>query len=274
VSPGLEKPAKPVNRVEKAYEYEEIHDAMYQDPAFPIPDDRELGVPLDDGGVHGALGWKTVTKLYNYITKLSRLDWGLSSSQMAFREKRTCVTQNALQDTYHGARVIDEYWSTPPARTEAMKDIIKGYEGYHDHTGTVASEGYGEMTMNANAKMLYVLANMRALLLDKLKPVGEGALDKAWDLGPHSTFMDIGSGYGKVNFHAKVMCDVRYSLGIECVYSRYQIAENILRNVQVSPLPPLNSLSLTLREHPPEYPGRPHGRCTGVQKTPRKEPRR
>lgn len=53
------------------------------------------------------------------------------------------------------------------------------------------------MTVSANAKMLYVLAHLRSLVLDGLKPPGHGDLDQAWDCGPHSSFVDVGSGYGK-----------------------------------------------------------------------------
>ncbi len=37
-----------------------------------------------------------------------------------------------------------------------------------------------------------------------------------WDLGPHSTFLDIGSGYGKVNLHIRLLTRCRRSAGYEC----------------------------------------------------------
>ena len=45
-----------------------------------------------------------------------------------------------------------------------------------------------------------------------------------WDLGPHSTFLDIGSGYGKVVLHAKLHSGCRAAVGVECVAKRAEIA--------------------------------------------------
>jgi len=215
------------------YDLEVIPEQVFQSPMFPVPDDRELDVPLDDGGVHEC-GWKMINKVYQYIAKQSRLDWGLTSDVGAFRQQRTCRTDNisALQDTWCGSRIIDDYWSTPPERLEMTKSIIDEYETDDSHTGTRGSEGYGEATVSSMAKMFHILRNMRHLVLDKIKPLGHGDLDPLWDCNSHSTFLDIGSGYGKVNFHAKVMCDVRLSVGIECVFSRYRISETILDNLK------------------------------------------
>ena len=99
------QPGKPEKPPEKVYEIEEIPEEVDRTPCFPVPDDRALAVPQDDGGPLGQTGWKTVGKIYGYITRLSRLDWGLTSSVNAFREKRVAATQSGLQDTYHGARV-------------------------------------------------------------------------------------------------------------------------------------------------------------------------
>ena len=45
-----------------------------------------------------------------------------------------------------------------------------------------------------------------------------------WDLGPSSSLLDIGSGYGKVVFHLRLMARMRSTVGVECVQSRHQIA--------------------------------------------------
>jgi hypothetical protein len=46
--------------------------------------------------------------------------------------------------------------------------------------------------------------------------------------GPHSTFLDIGSGYGKVVMHLRLMSRMRRAVGYECVASRDQIAKQAL----------------------------------------------
>mmetsp|Transcript_16210 Transcript_16210/g.54505 ORF Transcript_16210/g.54505 Transcript_16210/m.54505 type:complete len:189 (+) Transcript_16210:1-567(+) len=49
-----------------------------------------------------------------------------------------------------------------------------------------------------------------------------------WNLTQDSTFVDVGSGYGKVVLHAKQLANCRAALGIECVTSRHLIAEQAL----------------------------------------------
>lgn len=46
-----------------------------------------------------------------------------------------------------------------------------------------------------------------------------------------STFIDIGSGYGKVVFHAKISADVSRSVGIEYVPARAQMAVKIQKDL-------------------------------------------
>ena len=45
---------------------------------------------------------------------------------------------------------------------------------------------------------------------------------------PHSTFLDIGSGYGKVVLHLRLMARMRRSVGMEYVKSRDDIAKQAL----------------------------------------------
>ena len=41
--------------------------------------------------------------------------------------------------------------------------------------------------------------------------------------------MDVGSGYGKAVLHAGIEVGVRRAVGIECVISRHEIAEQVRR---------------------------------------------
>jgi precorrin-6B methylase 2 len=51
---------------------------------------------------------------------------------------------------------------------------------------------------------------------------------RMWNLTADSTFVDIGSGYGKVVFHAKLRAHCRHVVGIECVTARHLIGEQAL----------------------------------------------
>eukprot|EP00966_Prymnesium_polylepis_P051549 1192761-Prymnesium_polylepis.1 len=70
-----------------------------------------------------------------------------------------------------------------------------------------------------------MLRHLRELALDRLHETNWGVL---WDLGPHSSFLDIGSGYGKVVLHLRLMARMRLSVGVECVASRDQIAKKAM----------------------------------------------
>lgn len=61
--------------------------------------------------------------------------------------------------------------------------------------GALGSEGYGEATMGSVHRIGMALQHLRQLVLRDLFPDGWGLL---WDLGPWSSFLDVGSGYGKV----------------------------------------------------------------------------
>lgn len=50
----------------------------------------------------------------------------------------------------------------------------------------------------------------------------------AWNLSADSTFLDVGSGYGKVVLHTQLVVGCRATMGIECVTSRHLIADQAL----------------------------------------------
>ena len=61
-------------------------------------------------------------------------------------------------------------------------------------------QGYGEITKQSNGKMIALIQSLSKLTVLSQLPTAEHA---AWDLSRSSCFCDIGSGYGKVVFHAK-----------------------------------------------------------------------
>ena len=46
-----------------------------------------------------------------------------------------------------------------------------------------------------------------------------------------ATFLDVGSGYGKVVFHAKLHTSCRCSVGVECVAKRVEISTQALQGL-------------------------------------------
>lgn len=62
------------------------------------------------------------------------------------------------------------------------------------------SEGYGEATLGSVSRLLHMLETLP---------------EEDLRLGSNSTFLDIGSGFGKVVFHAKLFSGVNNSVGIE-----------------------------------------------------------
>lgn len=67
------------------------------------------------------------------------------------------------------------------------------------HVPTI-SEGYGEATLGSISRLLRLLETLE---------------DESLRITSSSTFLDIGSGFGKVVFHAKLFCKVQRSVGIE-----------------------------------------------------------
>ena len=54
-----------------------------------------------------------------------------------------------------------------------------------------------------------------------------------WNLDADASFLDIGSGYGKVVMHLRLAVGMRKAVGVECVGSRVQIANKALYTINV-----------------------------------------
>jgi hypothetical protein len=83
---------------------------------------------------------------------------------------------------------------------------------------TTLSPGYGEITRAGITKIL------KYLQLEAPEHLR---------MGSESTFIDIGSGFGKVVFHAKLQTQARRCIGIECVKFRNQKAQTIANSLQL-----------------------------------------
>jgi len=55
--------------------------------------------------------------------------------------------------------------------------------------------------------------------------------DRVWDLNEDAAFLDVGSGYGKVVFHVKLLTGCRCATGLECVAKRAEISTLALQGL-------------------------------------------
>lgn len=81
----------------------------------------------------------------------------------------------------------------------AKRQKVEPKKEDQEHSGTV-SEGYGEATLGSISRLLRTLETLE---------------EEDLRLTRNSTFLDIGSGYGKVVFHARLFSRVSKSFGIE-----------------------------------------------------------
>lgn len=83
---------------------------------------------------------------------------------------------------------------------------------YHNpasHLPDTISAGYGELSWQGFDKITYWMQHEAP---DFLR------------INQESTFLDIGSGFGKCVFHAKIRTGCKHSIGIECIQTRHQKA--------------------------------------------------
>eukprot|EP00741_Cyanophora_paradoxa_P012635 tig00020614_g12208.t1 len=116
-------------------------------------------------------------------------------------------------DQKGGLMWMNREGDTPLSRVRDEREIElrrKHLEKLQKNYGRV-SEGYGEMTMGSVSKMF-----------EYLQGLGEWAR-----IGKDSSFIDIGSGFGKVVFHAKLQCGVKIAHGIEYVSVRVSAADEL-----------------------------------------------
>mmetsp|Transcript_41291 Transcript_41291/g.133227 ORF Transcript_41291/g.133227 Transcript_41291/m.133227 type:complete len:267 (-) Transcript_41291:33-833(-) len=90
---------------------------------------------------------------------------------------------------------------------------------------TVTSEGYGEATLGTCERLVRLL-----MRLTECVPAMEG-WGGGWNLDADATLLDIGSGYGKVVVHAKLLSRCRAAHGLECVRSRVEISNLTLQGL-------------------------------------------
>lgn len=168
-----------------------------------------------------------VKGVYRYIDKKTYLDWGLTSDwSVEGPRKRRSIGGD---DDVAAKREREEADGDDARRAKKAKTATE--EGEDENA---ASEGYGEMTEGSIERLLQLLRGLSSADLDAplpvRTPVKGKSMSEMWadlNLCEDSTFIDVGSGYGKVVFHAALSAKVAKSVGIEYVPSRAQKASEV-----------------------------------------------
>ena len=151
-----------------------------------------------------------VKKVYALVDRLSYLDWGLrTEDEVGHGKKRSAALMSSAQLSWGGCVVHDG----------AMWGEAAHGAGNTGPKTARTSEGYGEATVSTAEKLIRVLSRLTTYV------PAMGGWAGLWNLDGDATFLDIGSGYGKVVFHAKLNTGCRCAVGIECVAKRTEIAD-------------------------------------------------
>lgn len=144
--------------------------------------------------------------LYTVVDRRSFLDWGLTSD--------FDVDGRSRKRRAPAAR--DEIASATRSRRDQCDEVSD------------RSETYFEATIGSIRKLMVVLMQLREHVLSHLC---SHAWSSLFDLGSLSSFLDLGSGYGKVVMHACATTSAQRVCGMECVRSRHSIAVAALAEV-------------------------------------------
>jgi len=162
----------------------------------------------------------SIKRVYRVIDQKSFLVWGLSSDWMVPSTPSSSSSASA-PCTRSAVRLPLTRCPQPSPPGGAARDN--------------ASEGYGEMTAGSIQHLINHLVCMHMHLPDHLARNGHSQGAKAatfWNLTPESTFLDIGSGYGKVVFHFALAGAAAWARGVEYVPSRAAVANEVLAEVK------------------------------------------
>ncbi len=179
-----------------------------------------------------------IQRSYALVDRLSHLSWGLGSRELPAAAKRVPSEDPSLADGGHralvapymaeAARVGGETGESGRPTGQPVPGCLLGVGARvpsKEELTASTSEGYGEVTLNTSARVLRTLQNLTSFV-----PVMAQWGDE-WNLDTNATFVDIGSGYGKMPIHAKLATGCRSAHGIECVPKRVEISALALQGL-------------------------------------------
>ena len=193
--------------------------------------------------------------MYRYVDKKTFLNWGLTSDWLVEGPRARRASTGALSATSP---------PTPQKRDErgaansriADLSVSEAPEASIDEDPNASSEGYGEMTEGSIERLLAFLKTLGSHPeVERLAAsAGAGGAAKTprrrggapaaaaaaarnfraadANLTPSSSFIDVGSGYGKVVLHARLSARVAEAAGIEYVAGRAAMASDALRELR------------------------------------------
>ena len=193
--------------------------------------------------------------MYRYVDKKSFLNWGLTSDWLVEGPRKRRLSAAASGWGYGTVASSSSPSAAVPRGCDGLdasgEDEGAGAEGAQAEDPNASSEGYGEMTEGSIERLLSFLKTLAfndtlaaplpaapstppnarttsrtasSTVPRVTEPSQAPAVDLRWNLTPSSGFIDVGSGYGKVVFHAKLSAKVGRACGIEYVTSRAQMA--------------------------------------------------
>ena len=158
-----------------------------------------------------------IKSVYNLVDRLSYLGWGLGSREFPTAAKRVGSGQESIASE-----------SSESTATDPVSDSLLGIGARipkKEELTASTSEGYGEATCATAERLIRLLMN----LTDYVPSLS--GWGREWNLNTDASFLDIGSGYGKIPIHAKILSQCRSSYGIECVAKRVEVATLALQGL-------------------------------------------
>ena len=222
-------------------------------------------LPTVDGS---ASGGDQLRQIYQLSDRLAHLYWGLTSADRVDPHEALLSGATGAKG---GLRQRDESGQTRAARgwrekldDDAEKPQLMSAQAKLDgkkekiqmgaappsdrlitHDGGLStwgnaagSQGYGETTLMSTHKLIRLLGVLRSRVLATFDALRGSEIHPAYDLGRDSAFIDVGSGYGKVVFHAALVARCSRSVGVECVHSRHRIAAQTAASLPRTDPPP------------------------------------
>lgn len=195
--------------------------------------------------------------MYRYVDKKTFLNWGLTSDWLVEgpRARRASTgAAGAASTSPPTPQKRDERGAA--TRTSAADLSVSEAPEVSEEDPNASSEGYGEMTEGSIERLLAFLKTLGSHPeVERLAAsAGAGGTAKTprrrggapaaaaaaarnfraadANLTPSSSFIDVGSGYGKVVLHARLSARVAEAAGIEYVAGRAAMASDALRELR------------------------------------------
>jgi hypothetical protein len=194
---------------------------------------------------HPSSSTSHLQSVYRYVDKKTFLNWGLTSDWLVEGPRKRRASGGAATPTSPPTP------QKPERGGSTAECLAKAPESDEDEDPNASSEGYGEMTEGSIERLLVFLRTLGshpeverlaarkngAEKTKKSRRVARGVSARndhlsELDLTSSSSFIDVGSGYGKVVLHARLSARVAEAAGIEYVASRADMAADALRELR------------------------------------------